>query len=659
MASTDEAADPAWEAYQQDAAAAAASLTAVAGGGAPFEASAVDGAGGDTSNSKPPAPSKRKPGRPRKHPPAAAAPRKNHEDRWREHIEGLRAFKAVHGHVNVSRVQDARLGKFVNSQREYYRKLIEGKPSSLTPERIDDLEELGFVWIVRQKEFAKNLAKLSEGDKPTTSTLKVLAKAASEKKEEKRLSKDDLSWSGYLEKLRAFKAQSGHLRVPFADNRPRKNPHPRAAADDETIQLGKWVKRQRRAHSQGKLSQERVEALEEIGFSFKPGNATKEEKIEIQLGLLDNLRKRRELTNAQVADLDYLYEEWKARANERAPKPVHAKAGGKFSAKWQMSYDQLKEFQAQNGHTRVPQAQKQLGKWVDYQRQCYWKKQKGEKVALTDERIHQLEAIGFEWRIRHVLPMKSSLPGTPGVASLKSGEGNEGDDVDLSSVFAASKEVEAGDSEQTWNRHFDELSRYQQAVGTTLVTKGGHSEYAQEVAALANWCDRQRAAYKKLKAGDRGGLNRSRVKRLQQIGFVFEMDGRPMDFRGWDGKLEMLKAFQKENGHCRVPLRKKKKDDRPADEDLRKLAKWVEHQRALYWKRAKGEKNSLSDERIAALDALDFEWRVIKDHRFSSSGYERLDPPGSGTKTAGLSADQLVDYAGIPSLPAPDVDMEV
>ena len=148
------------------------------------------------------------------------------------------------------------------------------------------LLQLGFVWIVRQKEFAKNLAKLSEGDKPTTSTLKVLAKAASEKKEEKRLSKDDLSWSGYLEKLRAFKAQSGHLRVPFADNRPRKNPHPRAAADDETIQLGKWVKRQRRAHSQGKLSQERVEALEEIGFSFKPGNATKEEKIEIQLGLV-------------------------------------------------------------------------------------------------------------------------------------------------------------------------------------------------------------------------------------------------------------------------------------------------------------------------------------------------------------------------------------
>ena len=144
MASTDEAADPAWEAYQQDAAAAAASLTAVAGGGAPFDASAVDGAGGDTSNPKPPAPSKRKPGRPRKHPPsaAAAAPRKNHEDRWREHIEGLRAFKAVHGHVNVSRVQDARLGKFVNSQREYYRKLIEGKPSSLTPERIDDLEEV-------------------------------------------------------------------------------------------------------------------------------------------------------------------------------------------------------------------------------------------------------------------------------------------------------------------------------------------------------------------------------------------------------------------------------------------------------------------------------------------------------------------------------------
>ena len=199
----------------------------------------------------------------------------------------------------------------------------------------------------------------------------------------------------------------------------------------------------------------------------------------------------------------------------------------------------------ENGHTRVPQSQKQLGKWVDYQRQCYWKKQKGEKVALTDERISQLEAIGFEWRVRHALPMKLNVHASPGAAGLKSDEGDEraaGEDVDLSSVFTPQKEMEVSDNahEYAWNRHFDELSRYQQACGTTVVTKATHRyEYAKEVAALANWCDRQRTAYRKLKAGDKGGLNRSRVKRLQDLGFEFEVEGKPTDFRGWDAKLEI------------------------------------------------------------------------------------------------------------------------
>lgn len=145
------------------------------------------------------------------------------------------------------------------------------------------------------------------------------------------------------EKLKIFKQTSGHLRVPFDDNRPRKNP--RAAYDPETLQLGKWVKRQRRQYALKQLSQDRIEALEKIGFSFNPGNPTKEEKIEIQLGLLDSLRKRPELTKVQVADLDFVYDQWKGRAKERAPKPIGAARGeNKFDAKWTAMFEQLKEF---------------------------------------------------------------------------------------------------------------------------------------------------------------------------------------------------------------------------------------------------------------------------------------------------------------------------
>lgn len=236
---------------------------------------------------------------------------------------------------------------------------------------------------------------------------------------------------------------------------------------------------------------------------------------------------------------------------------------------------------------------------------------------------------------------------------MKSGEvtGNDAG-LDVSFIFTGHKDVEAGDNmhDHVWNRYFNELSRYRQVFGTTSVAKGSHPEYAAQLASLAGWCDRQRTAYKKLKKGEKGGLSTHRLNRLQEINFEFDRKGKSIDFRGWDAKLSELKAFRERNGHCRVPLRRKKKDDPNFDEGLRKLAKWVEHQRTNYWKRAKGEQNSLSDERIAALNAIGFEWRVVKDHRFAA-GNEMLTPPNANSAgAAGMkneldAATQLIDYS--------------
>ena len=82
--------------------------------------------------------------------------------------------------------------------------------------------------------------------------------------------------------------------------------------DEETLNLGKWVKCQRRMHTTSKLLPQRAAALERIGFSFAPGALTKDEKLEVQLGLLDTLRKRREISNSQVNDLNVLYDKWSA-----------------------------------------------------------------------------------------------------------------------------------------------------------------------------------------------------------------------------------------------------------------------------------------------------------------------------------------------------------
>lgn len=134
--------------------------------------------------------------------------------------------------------------------------------------------------------------------------------------------------------------------------RPRESGKLESAPDPELVKLGKWVKRQRRHYAIDKLPPERLSALKEINFEFKPGNATKEERISVQLGLLDALRKRRELSNAQVADLNFLYDEWKRRAEEGVTVPVHVQNSeegkNKFDLKWMQKFEELKDFKVIN-----------------------------------------------------------------------------------------------------------------------------------------------------------------------------------------------------------------------------------------------------------------------------------------------------------------------
>ena len=70
--------------------------------------------------------------------------RKNHQHLWDEKIKQLREFKRVHGHSNVPKRggKDEQLGRFVNNQRQHYRKRQSGLKNSLTQERIDELEEV-------------------------------------------------------------------------------------------------------------------------------------------------------------------------------------------------------------------------------------------------------------------------------------------------------------------------------------------------------------------------------------------------------------------------------------------------------------------------------------------------------------------------------------
>jgi hypothetical protein len=73
-------------------------------------------------------------------------------DRWIHHLEELRRFKEGHGHCRVpQRFNDnKKLGGWVLYVRHQYRKYLDGKASSLTLERIEQLLELDFDFEPRK-----------------------------------------------------------------------------------------------------------------------------------------------------------------------------------------------------------------------------------------------------------------------------------------------------------------------------------------------------------------------------------------------------------------------------------------------------------------------------------------------------------------------------
>ena len=144
------------------------------------------------------------------------------------------------------------------------------------------------------------------------------------------------NWTEKFEELIEYRNQFGNCLVPnaFTDNRA----------------LAQWVKRQRYQYKlkmEGKrstMSDERIEALEDVGFIWDS-----------------------------------------------------------HSAIWEERLNQLKLYKHEKGDCNVPSrytGNRQLAVWVKRQRRQYKFYRKGETSSMTRERINKLEAIGFEWDLR-------------------------------------------------------------------------------------------------------------------------------------------------------------------------------------------------------------------------------------------------------------------
>lgn len=159
--------------------------------------------------------------------------------------------------------------------------------------------------------------------------------------------------------------------------------------------LADWVWRQReqyRLYRQGEpstLTTTRIAKLTELGFEFiaydQNGNPVYNHEYTKQSSPDDNTEKpKKRKTNTKIPEVK----------SKSTPK-TRFKDG-----KWLQCLAKVVAYKEANGTCNVPRKWKPdptLGEWVHFQRRQYRLRQVGRRNHMTDERIHKLESIGFEW----------------------------------------------------------------------------------------------------------------------------------------------------------------------------------------------------------------------------------------------------------------------
>ncbi len=197
-------------------------------------------------------------------------------------LAGLEAFVAAHGHTRVPaayRAQDGlALGLWMSNRRQ------DAKKGRLTGGQVTALNGLGFAWDPRSEDFARGLAELraftaehGHGRVPAKYrthdgyALGAWVGSWRQKRKAGQLTEEQIAaldgvgfvWDPYgedfargLAPLKAFVAEHGHARVPQTHR-----------TGDELL-LGAWVHRWRQERQAGRLTVERIAALDALGFTW-------------------------------------------------------------------------------------------------------------------------------------------------------------------------------------------------------------------------------------------------------------------------------------------------------------------------------------------------------------------------------------------------------
>ena len=334
------------------------------------------------------------------------------------HLEALWDYKRQYGHLNVSSKENKSLNNWISNVRVSFKRSQSGKTPliKLTEDRMKKLASIGFDFKCDSqvnKDASNNVYKRNERQRSIAPTMdkwikclglgfehaNVGSKSMSDWLQqldigflfvENSITRSDVSkvrgkprpFHFYTDKLKAYKAQHGHIDV--------------SKYDDKSLHA--WISNVKTSYHRIengkspliKLTEERLMILEGLGFSF--------------------LRKRR---SAQTYPSTYQATD----SMESSVKISEIKQTNLKKKTFEQHIEELHSFITLHGHMKIAdiaQTNKSLGYWCRNVKTSYNRLQRGDPqigLRLTNEKIEKLNAIGFDFssNIENASPAKKAV----------------------------------------------------------------------------------------------------------------------------------------------------------------------------------------------------------------------------------------------------------
>lgn len=329
-------------------------------------------------------------------------------EEWEAGFSALESFRRRNNHILVPTLykeNGVSLGSWVATQRR--------RRSKLSLDKIKRLDSMGFVWDTSSARWDEMYLHLKEYHRRNGHSL-VPNKHHEEgtdlgswvvRQRKKRPMLDtckieklnalgfvwnplEEQWNFAFEELKLFQKRNGHTGVPIK-------------LVQASINLGSWVNDQRRKRRNKTITQDHINKLNSIGFSWDPVDSIWEDnysalvnfknreghvnvlkkhvenKLNLGVWCVCQRLKKKTLSRDRVNRLERLGFCWNPREQI-----------------WEEHFGLLKKFLKREGHLRVPTFHEEqglkLGLWVSRQRR---------KKGLTANRIKRLNYLGFIWKI--------------------------------------------------------------------------------------------------------------------------------------------------------------------------------------------------------------------------------------------------------------------